>query len=83
MNLKHRRILYISFILIFIILVPITIFYAAGYRYNFKQNKIEKTGILYIDSKPKHHQTKRLWQLVDLQLYILNLNSIDKNQRNA
>ena len=30
------------------------ILYTTGYRYNFKKHKIEKTGILYIDSRPKN-----------------------------
>ena len=53
MNLKKRRILYLTFIIIFFIITPLLTLYAAGYRYNFKKNKIEKTGILYIDSKPR------------------------------
>ena len=33
--------------------MPILIFYTAGYRYNFYKNKLEKTGVLSLDSKPK------------------------------
>ncbi|MFA6410177.1 MAG: PEGA domain-containing protein [Candidatus Buchananbacteria bacterium] len=53
MTLKYRRILYLSFIAVFLIVTPIVTFYAAGYRYNLKRHRIEKTGILYIDSRPK------------------------------
>ena len=53
MKLRYRRIIYLTFIGFFLIAVPTVSFYAAGYSYNFKRHKIEKTGILYIDSKPK------------------------------
>ncbi len=53
MKLKYRRILYLSFITAFIIITPLVILYTAGYGYNFKKGRIEKTGILYVDSKPK------------------------------
>ncbi len=48
-----RRITYSIFIAAFFIIAPILIMYASGYRYNFKKNKIEKTGILYVDSRPR------------------------------
>ncbi|MFA6215174.1 MAG: PEGA domain-containing protein [Patescibacteria group bacterium] len=53
MNLRYRRLIYLSFFAIFFIVTPIAILYTTGYRYNFKKHKIEKTGILYVDSKPK------------------------------
>lgn len=53
MKLKYRRIIYLSFILAFLIIAPLVILYTAGYGYNPKKGKIEKTGILYVDSKPK------------------------------
>ena len=34
-------------------MAPIIILYATGYSYNFKKNKIEKTGIIFIESIPK------------------------------
>lgn len=52
MNLRYRRLLYLAFIAFFLAAAPIIILYAAGYRYNFKRQKIEKTGILYVESKP-------------------------------
>ena len=54
MKLRYRRILYISFILAFFVITSITIIYAAGYSYNFKKGRIEKTGILYLESFPKN-----------------------------
>lgn len=53
MSLRARRIIYLTFILIFVIITPVIIFYATGYRYNFKKNKIQKTGILILKSKPR------------------------------
>jgi len=52
MNLRYRRMLYLAFIAVFLAAAPLIILYAAGYRYNFKRQKIEKTGIIYIESKP-------------------------------
>jgi len=53
MKLLYRRILYLSFIGFFLIITPIVIMYATGYRYNFTKGQIQKIGILYIDSQPK------------------------------
>ncbi|HLC89617.1 MAG TPA: PEGA domain-containing protein [Patescibacteria group bacterium] len=52
MHLKYRRILYLIFITLFLLIAPILIIDATGYRYNFKKNRLEKTGILYLDSQP-------------------------------
>ena len=52
MTLRSRRIIYLSFILIFVIITPIVILYTAGYRYNFQKHKIQKTGILILRSEP-------------------------------
>ena len=53
MKLKYQRLLYSTFFLIFFTIVPVLALYSAGYRYDFKRNRLEKTGILYIESKPK------------------------------
>lgn len=52
MSLKYRRVLYIIFFLIFFITAPIVILMAEGYRYNFKKRTMEKTGVLFLESKP-------------------------------
>ncbi|MFA6322679.1 MAG: PEGA domain-containing protein [Candidatus Buchananbacteria bacterium] len=54
MNLKYRRFIYLSFIVFFLIITPIILLYAAGYSFNFKKGQLVKTGILYVDSKPKN-----------------------------
>jgi len=52
MSLKYRRVLYIIFFLIFFITAPLVILMAEGYRYNFKKRTMEKTGVLFLESKP-------------------------------
>lgn len=53
MTLKIRRIIYISFIIIFIILSSGAIFYTSGYRYHFKKETIQKNGGMILEFKPK------------------------------
>ncbi|RLC39160.1 hypothetical protein DRH27_00470 [Candidatus Falkowbacteria bacterium] len=52
MTLNQRRLLYIFFILLFIVITPLICLYAAGYSVN-KNFSVEKTGILIIDSEPR------------------------------
>jgi len=52
MYLFRRRILYISFIILFLILTPLISLYANGYRFG-GGFQFKKTGILIIDSEPK------------------------------
>ena len=53
MTLGQRRIIYLIFILIFLLITPFLILYTAGYRFNPKKNKIEKVGILFLTSKQR------------------------------
>ncbi|MFA4871862.1 MAG: PEGA domain-containing protein [Patescibacteria group bacterium] len=53
MNLLYRRVTYITFIIIFLILAPLIVLYAQGYRFNLKRGKIQKTGILIVSSAPR------------------------------
>lgn len=53
MKLWKRRLVYLIFIFVFFLIVPCLIFYTAGYKFNFKKLKIEKTGILVLETKPK------------------------------
>lgn len=52
MTLPFRRIVYLAFIIIFLLITPVIILYTAGYRYNFQTNRIQKTGILILKSNP-------------------------------
>ena len=51
MKLGTRRIIMILFILVFFIIAPILIFYASGYRYDIKRNKVFKTSSLMVEAK--------------------------------
>jgi len=51
MSIKQRRILYIFFILIFLIITPLISLYATGYKIG-GDFKIQKTGALIIDTTP-------------------------------
>ena len=56
MDIKTRRLIYLSLILIFLLAAPIMIFYTAGYRYNWQKNKIEQDGVLIADVIPASAQ---------------------------
>ncbi|PLX27883.1 hypothetical protein C0583_01440 [Candidatus Parcubacteria bacterium] len=51
MTLKQRKILYFTFLLAFFIITPTLIFYALGYNLD-SGFKIQKSGILVIDTEP-------------------------------
>src|SRR5688572_13864453 len=52
MKLKHRfSIIAIGFIL-FLISAPLIVLFARGFKYDFSQNKIVKTGTLVVESEP-------------------------------
>ncbi|NQT49639.1 PEGA domain-containing protein [Candidatus Kuenenbacteria bacterium] len=56
MNLVTRRVIATIFILTFAVCAPILIFYTAGYRYNIKKTKIQKSGALVVDTAPNGAQ---------------------------
>ena len=47
-----RKTIFYVFVGLFFITAPLVLFDTAGYRYNFAKNRVEKTGILRIDSLP-------------------------------
>lgn len=53
MTLFHRRLIYITFIIIFLVASPLIVLYTMGYRYNFTKGRVQKTGILKITSLPR------------------------------
>jgi len=65
MTLTHRRIIYLSFMAIFFMVLPLIILYANGYKYNFKKDNLQKSGIIFLETKPK-----------DVEVF-LNNNKID------
>lgn len=56
MSLNFRRVLYITFIIIFILLSIIILLYSAGYSYNYKKNGFQPTGGILLEFKPKEVQ---------------------------
>ncbi len=52
MTLIHRRIVYVFFILIFLIAAPIIILRVSGYRFNFARRDWQKTGMIFLETKP-------------------------------
>lgn len=59
----YRRVTYISFIIIFLVVSPLVILYTMGYRYNFTKGRVQKTGILKITSVPRGASIKLNGQL--------------------
>jgi len=54
MNKTLSRFTYITFIILFLVIAPLLIFYALGYRYNWTNRNIEKNGALYVKSYPRN-----------------------------
>ncbi len=54
---KKREILLIGFkiflIILFLITAPLIVLWAGGYRFNFKNKKIQKVGLVILESSPK------------------------------
>ncbi len=65
MTITHRRIIYSFFIFCFLVILPLIYLEALGYKYNFKQNSFQKTGIIFIESKPKDVEVYLNGELVD------------------
>ena len=53
MSLKIRRFLYILFVIAFLIITPMVIFYAAGYKFDAGGISFQKTGSFILDSEPQ------------------------------
>lgn len=53
MTLKTRRVLSLIFIILFLLVTPAIIFYAAGYKLKKNSLALERTGIFVIDSDPE------------------------------
>ena len=47
-----RRVIMVSTFALFFVTAPIVILYTAGYRYNFSNGKLERTGVISIDANP-------------------------------
>jgi len=56
MTITHRRILYIIFFIIFFITAPLVIMWAQGYKFDWNNKSWEKTGVLFLEVKPKNSE---------------------------
>ncbi len=65
MTLLHRRIIYLIFMAVFFIMLPLIILSAMGYRFNSKKNVLQKTGIIFLETKPKDVNVYLNGQLVE------------------
>lgn len=54
MKLRTRYVIIFIFFVIFFVSATVLLKYAVGYRYNFKKNSWQKTGVLVIESVPKN-----------------------------
>jgi len=54
MTRLNRRLVFYSFILIFLLATPPTIFYAMGYSFDWQKKVLVKTGGLYLKSSPSN-----------------------------
>ena len=52
MSLQQRRLLFYSFILLFLMIAPLAILYATGRTINWRQFEIQKTGSMIIETEP-------------------------------
>ncbi len=59
MNIKARRIIFSSFLFLFLIIAPIIIAYSFGIRFDFNKKHIVQAGVITVDSIP-HSATIRL-----------------------
>ncbi len=53
MTKKTRTLLFLVFLFLFLLITPISIFYSQGYRLDFENKKVTKTGGLFIKAEPK------------------------------
>lgn len=53
MTLRLRRIIYSTFIAVFFLAAPPLVLYTAGFRYDFKYNRVVETGSLVVKSYPE------------------------------
>ena len=56
MRKKHRTILFLICLSLFLIIAPSIIFYSQGYRFDFETKKITQTGGLFLNILPKQSE---------------------------
>lgn len=56
MTKTRRQILVIALFTTFAVVAPLVLLFASGYSYNWRKQRIEKTGIIYVDAEPTEAQ---------------------------
>ncbi len=56
MTKKNRTALFLSLLILFLLVGPLTIFFCQGYRLDFKNKKVVQTGGLYLKISPKESE---------------------------
>lgn len=54
MKRKIRKILFLALVATFAVAAPTVLLFTSGYRYSWLKHRIEKTGIIYVDSDPEN-----------------------------
>ena len=49
----QKRIVWIGFLIVFLLLIPVLLSQAMGYKYNWHKHRFEATGILFVKTYPK------------------------------
>ncbi len=49
----HRRILYLSFSFVFLVLAPLLVLFAKGYRTDFRHRQVFRTGLVFFTVRPR------------------------------
>jgi hypothetical protein len=53
MSRRFRRFLFYLFVTIFLLIAPVIVLYAYGYKYDFERKKFIETGAFRIKTQPK------------------------------
>jgi hypothetical protein len=53
MSPRLRRVIYALFVALFAVTVPLVLLWTAGYRWNWQRHRVQKTGLLQIETAPR------------------------------
>lgn len=56
MTYRTRNVLFITLLILFLIIAPVTVFYSLGWRFDWATKKIVQTGVFYFKVWPKNSQ---------------------------
>lgn len=79
MPLWLRRIIYWSFIILFLLVAPIISLYSMGYRYHWGKYRLERTGLIVVDGTPRD-ATVRIDGVVRAQRLPARIGGLNENE---